>query len=128
MVKFSYEKTEGVFVGYDIVMKDSINQIPDRIFPVIEFGYKNQVFSFRGIENLDLDKGEKVSVLFKPDNPQEAKMDSFFGFWFYPLLFWLLGWLVFTAFTFGMFEKDKIFLIGKNKKTDLVKSEKLHRS
>ncbi len=37
------------------------------------------------------EEGDKVDVLYDPENPEDARIDSFLGLWFGATMFWVIG-------------------------------------
>jgi hypothetical protein len=73
--------------------------------PVFEF-YDNQDRKHRNKGSVASSppaytRGEEVTVLYRPENPGEAQLDSFFEAWFVPLIFGLLG-SIFSAIAGGV--------------------------
>ncbi|WP_421780334.1 DUF3592 domain-containing protein [Kiloniella litopenaei] len=55
-------------------------------------------------------KGESVSILYEPENPQDAKINDTLSLWFSPVILGLVG-LIFSAFGIGI----SIYLSKKEK-------------
>ncbi|WP_085901275.1 DUF3592 domain-containing protein [Kiloniella majae] len=56
-------------------------------------------------------RGEKVSVLYNPENPQDAKIDGTLSLWLGPLILGVIGF-IFSAFGIGLsvyfYKKEKL--------------------
>ncbi len=73
--------------------------------PVFEF-YDNQDRKHMGIGSVassppSYSRGEEVTVLYRPENPENAQLDSFLEAWFMPLIFGFLG-SVFSSIAGGI--------------------------
>ena len=78
---------------------------------VISFTFKNKVYEFNTVSNVEYSVGEKVPVIFKKENPGNAYVFSFLGFWYSGLIFTLVPLALWSAFALAFFhEEDKIFL------------------
>jgi hypothetical protein len=68
--------------------------------PVFEFkdagGRSHRVTNSTSSRPASYDVGEKVGVLYSPQNPDEARIDSFFSLWGGPAIFGSVG-LIFTS-------------------------------
>ena len=61
-------------------------------------------YTFRAAQNLKLDIGEPVRVIYKVNNPERAAVFSFFGFWFNSVLacqVLVLFWVGFLIVYYG---------------------------
>ena len=90
------------------LVKKSDGSDSDSSYPVYTFedsqGKQHEIYSSSGSYPPAYSVGEKVTVLYQPDDPQNAEMDSFMDKWFFSvmlagfgLLDLLLGLVLFTA-------------------------------
>jgi hypothetical protein len=70
-------------------------------YPIIRFadkaGQEHTLYSTSGSFPPAYEVGERVSVLYDPANPKEAKVNSFTGLWLLPLILGILGGLELLA-------------------------------
>ena len=59
---------------------DALDQFPQRN-SYLYFFYQNHKVWFKGPPGLGLHGGSRVSIRFQPDDPEDAKIDSFYGLW-----------------------------------------------
>jgi len=83
--------------------------------PVVKFQYRDTVYTFTGDQSFDDYTDKKVEVIFKKDNPLEAKIYSFFGFWWTGIIYGLLPLLIVAAFLLSYLEKDEILVLNYSK-------------
>lgn len=59
--------------------------------PLVDYSIEDKWFSFYGtdVERDELNDGQRVNVLYNPDNPKEAYIYTFAGFWSTPLMFFI---------------------------------------
>ncbi len=83
--------------------------------PIISFNYGSKTITFQAETNMDLEKGEKVNVIYKNKNPQNARIYSFIGFWLAPILYSMIPLLFLTALILSFINKSDEILFSFNK-------------
>lgn len=91
---FSFKNQAQVVEGEVVALvanrgSDSTTYAPKYSFIVV--GQQYTVISNTSSNPAAYSVGEKVSVLFDPSNPFEARIDSFMGLWFGPILISVMG-------------------------------------
>ena len=98
VVAFDLQLANGQIIRYNPLMyvqdKRSTGQA------VIEFRREGKLTVFLAVENLDLELGDAVPVVYSPVNPDKAQVNSFFGFWFRPIL--ILPIILWSAIVMGL--------------------------
>lgn len=94
--------------------------------PIVYFTLDGKVIQFAGETNLDVDVGDKVSVIYEEANPKNAAVFSFTGFFMPYFMFLIMPLLFYTAFVYSYFgrndtvtvnfKKDAEKRISKNKR------------
>ena len=79
--------------------------------PLVEFTADNKVYQFIGDAGLDDDVDKEVRVVYKTDNPQHAKIFSFFGFWWSGIIYGLVPLLLFSALILSFVAKGESVVI-----------------
>jgi|RhiMetdeSRZDD1v2_1073273.scaffolds.fasta_scaffold03859_9 uncharacterized protein DUF3592 len=78
------QKTKGIYAFHGA--GNALDQI--RItFSEIYFKHGSDTIWVKGPENLFLKPGTVVPVRYQPQNPSDAKIDSFFGIWFATIIY-----------------------------------------
>ena len=76
-------------------------------YPIVKFadraGHEHTLYSRIGSYPPAYAVGEAAPVLYDPADPQRAKINSFIGLWFLPLIFGILGALDFLTGLFLLF-------------------------
>lgn len=113
--------TKGEIIG----LEGYSNRGPVYAPPMVHFITDSIDITFHGETNTDYREGEIVPVIYKLDNPSDAYIYSFLGFWLGPVLYCILPLMVLTAVVFSfMGERDRIvlrferFLFWKNRNAD----------
>ena len=97
--------------GYDVIYPEGKAKDPDRFFPIIEYMVNNHVYRITGIENVKIGENEAVTIIYKKNDPANACQFSFFGFWYYGILYSALSCIALTILCYGLFEKHHIIRI-----------------
>jgi hypothetical protein len=108
---FQSETTIGTCSEYEIIFPEGRQNNPDRYHSIIRYEVGGKEYEIRGTENIKLEKNEIVTVIYKKKEPSEAYQYSFFGFWYYGILYSVLSFLLLTLICFGAFEKHHHFTI-----------------
>jgi hypothetical protein len=87
---------EGEVVGFETYDPPGGTSVRDRIhYALVRYETAGgREVRFRGPSRdgpVRLRQGQTVRVLYDPDDPTEARVDSFMGLWFAPTLLWMLG-------------------------------------
>jgi hypothetical protein len=85
------EKTIGIFAFQG--RGNALDQFPDRS-SFLYFILRNDSIWFKAPGRLDLPEGSPVSVRFRKNNPQDAKIDNFRGIWLPTIVYGSLPFLV----------------------------------
>ena len=102
------QKTDGEVIAYQIGGLKTGTLLHEIRFQTAQ-GY---VFKFTSAEDVFLDIGEKVPVIFKKDNPAEAYVYNFISFW-YPICIWALFPLILLlAAVYSFLKKDEVILMN----------------
>ncbi len=83
---------------------------------IIKFQTDSKEITFHGTTIMTLEIGEKVRVIYKVENPKNAKIYRFSGFWFIPILYCLLPLMVLTAAAFSFLAPSNIIIISYEKR------------
>lgn len=70
-------------------------------FPIVEFSAGNELYTFEsgtGSSSRPYQKGDAVAVLYHPDNPEKAEIESFWAQWLGVMICGLIG-IVFIGLT-----------------------------
>lgn len=102
---FNGEKVQGTFVFY-ITENDSLEG--QLTYPIIEYRIKDSIYRFRGREGTSYKLNESLPVLLEDHDPDRPLLYTIGAFWLYPLFYWILPVLLWTAFSLSY--------IGKNEK------------
>ncbi|NOU60127.1 DUF3592 domain-containing protein [Marinifilum caeruleilacunae] len=72
------EKAEGVVIR---ISKDSISGIYS-IYSIIRYEVEGEHYRIKGLENVEYPIGKKFTILYHPDNPQDAILYNLKGVYF----------------------------------------------
>lgn len=99
--------TEGRVDAFRIIISatNSYNE------PVIKFFVDSKEITFTDDNNLDLELGQNVTVIYKKDNPGNARVYSFTGFWLNSIIWALIPTIIFLAAIFSFMNKQDYILI-----------------
>ncbi len=81
------------------------------ITPLIDFIYKGQTITFEATANINLEMGENVDVIYKKDNPANAEVFSFVGFWLIPIIYCLLPILFLLTATYSFLAANNFLVV-----------------
>lgn len=91
------ERAEGVVVGFERVGSAPADQLAETfLVPVVRFTTTSgESVTFHGsiAEPFwsDYRAGKRVSVVYDPEHPEAARVDTWAELWFAPFLLWLVG-------------------------------------
>jgi hypothetical protein len=94
---------------------DRLNAQTNYNFPIIQFSTKSLSFKFQDISNSNVKIGEKVKVIYKKNNPENAEVFTFWGFLFSPILYCLIPLLVLAAAVYSFLSKSEFIEITLEK-------------
>ncbi|HNQ68669.1 MAG TPA: DUF3592 domain-containing protein [Bacteroidales bacterium] len=113
--------TTGKVSGVEI-RKSKWNHGEDRS-ALIQFEYNGDTIHFRGEQNVQYELEEEVRVVFQNDNPNNAKIYSFAGFWLAPLMYCIIPLWLLSALVLSLFDKSDKVIIKLGKRTTIVKQK-----
>lgn len=94
------QRTDGTVVDLELMRRHSSQSSSTTWAPRVQFstpdGQSHQFISTSGSNPPSYSRGEHVGVLFEPDHPENARIDSFFSLWGVGVIFGAIG-LVFLA-------------------------------
>ena len=100
---FKSARTQGVVVGY--ADNGRVNAAS------IEFEVQSKFYYFEGQKNVEYDGGEKLPVIYLKEDPKQAYVFSFLGFWYTGLIVALIPLMLWCAFVLSFYrESDSISL------------------
>lgn len=110
-VKFirNSELTRGIVVDKKIIW--GLRSGGRQVAPIIAFYYDEYQYRFPAELNLNLEKGDIVDVIFNLDDPTDAMVYSFNGFWLAPLLYAIFPFILYVAAIFSFIKPGQQFVI-----------------
>jgi hypothetical protein len=81
-------------------------------YPIVRFYIEGEQVIFKGESNLEYVNGDKVDVLYEKDDPSEAKIYTFFGFWFGKAVWFGVVALVWLAFSTSYLDKGEYLTLN----------------
>jgi len=85
--------------------------------PIVKFNTDKYEVTFQGETNMDIKYGDKVTVIYKTDEPTDAFIYSFVGFWLISLMYCSIFYLLLIATAiFSYLKKGESLLIHISKK------------
>lgn len=92
--------------------------------PVVKFNAQKHDITFQGETNMDIQYGEKVTVIYKTDDPTDAFIYSFVGFWLVSLMYCSIFYLLLIATAiFSYLKKDESLRINISRKMMIHKTK-----
>lgn len=88
---------------------------------VIAFSVGKKKYSIESESNAKLKIGQEVKVIYKKDDPNNAYVYNFTGFWLAPLLYSIIPLLFISAALLAFFDKEDCFVITLGKKLSVTK-------
>ncbi len=107
-------KTEGTILRYRRVQGHKTNDM--MLVPVVEFQTNSgKTIIVEGtVDNISLTKnicssGERVEIIYDPEDPKNAVINTFAELWFAPLLLWFIGsgFIIVPPFTIWKYYHEK---------------------
>jgi hypothetical protein len=90
--------------------------------PIIQFTVNNIPYKFQGETNLDLQVGDTTPVIYEDSNPNNASVYSFFGFWFIPIFYCTIVYIVLILpLIFSFINKNEELILKIEKKWQAYK-------
>lgn len=89
-------------------------------YPVIRFEANGIQYRVKGLKDLNVYVNDNVEMIYQPSNPEGAIVNSFYGFWSYPILFCLIPFMLWVSFVYAyIMPRDKLFItLGKSEEKD----------
>jgi hypothetical protein len=103
------DKIQGTYV-FDIEEERPEGKV---IFPIIEYRIKDSVYQFRAQEGTTYEEGQKVDVLLEGKDHDQPLLYTFGSFWLFPIVYFILPFLLWTAFALSYLGKNEMLQIGK---------------
>ena len=92
--------------------------------PVVKFNSKAYEVTFQGETNMGVQYGAKVTVIYKTDDPTDAFIYSFVGFWLVSLMYCCIFYFLLIATAiFSYIKKDESLEINISKKMKIHKTK-----
>ena len=82
---------------------------------VVKFVAGDYQYTIHGETNVHFNQNDIVSVIYNPDDPADAKILSFLGFWFVPMLYSILPFIIMAAAVFSFMSSEDRLTIGPKK-------------
>ncbi len=125
------EQTKGVCVGYDFIYREGrdSSSIPDKFYPIVAYHVDEESYTLRGIEEVMMDKGDVLKVIYKSDDPADAYVFNFIGFWYFGLLYSIMAVMGMIVIAYGALDKNNVLritlpFVRKNKNVEIEISKK----
>lgn len=93
--------------------------------PMVKFQTETHEITFQGETNMNLQNGETVDVIYKINNPTNAEIYSFVGFWLSPLLYCILPLIFLVAITFSFLTRTDVFVVNIGKQFTITKTTQM---
>ena len=86
-----------------------------KIYPLIKFEANGIEYKVDGLKDLNVTYNDTVEMIYQPSDPEGAVVNSFYGFWFYPILFCLIPFIFWVSFVYAYITpKESLFIrVGK---------------
>jgi hypothetical protein len=92
---------------------------------IIKYSIDSVPHYFQGVSNVNLVLGESVRVIYKVSKPDEAKVYSFNGFWYPPLIYLFFSFFAAAGVSIAIFTKrGDTLLVELGKRNTLRKVSK----
>jgi len=108
--------TEGVILRYEKRKPQDKSRKDDLYVPVVQFDteegktivVEGKVEKNKVLQNI-CESGERVEVIYDPNNPEHAVINTFAELWFAPLLLWVIGagFIIVPPFTIWKYYRGK---------------------
>ena len=80
-------------------------------YPVVEFEIVDYIIRFTSEGNMDYYLGDEVPVIYKVNDPVNAEIYSFVGFWLTPIIFMFLPFILLISAVFSFLTKRQYFTV-----------------
>ncbi|MFZ7116069.1 MAG: DUF3592 domain-containing protein [Bacteroidota bacterium] len=86
-----------------------------KYYPNIRFEADGVEYVVEGLKDMNVTYHDTVEMIYKPDDPTGAVVNTFYGFWFYPILFCLIPFMFWVSFVYAYITpKESLFIrVGK---------------
>lgn len=102
----SAEITEGTVIN--VTNSDSISLENTALsYPMVEFNANGNIQLFRAESNMNVTKGDKVKVIYQANEPSDAYIYSFTGFWLRNILWFIIPLVLWAAFSLSYLNRDE---------------------
>lgn len=91
--------------------------------PVVKFHTDQYTITFQGETNMDIYYGDQVTVIYKTDDPTDAFIYSFVGFWLVSLIYCSIFYLLLIATAIFSYLKK-----GESLQINISKKMKIHKT
>jgi hypothetical protein len=96
-----------------VVAVTNANNTRTRIsYPVVEFSVDGREYAFTGESNMDVEKGDRVEVIYKTDDPTDAHIYTFAGFWLRNIIWFIVPLLLWAAFSTSYLDKGELLTLN----------------
>ncbi len=113
--KFSFlsgaSYTLGKFTGYSIVYSTKNHEQVQNFWPLIEYQVAEKKYELHGVEYVKYDKGSNVKLVYQSSDPSLAYEFSFFGFWYYGILYSVIAVILLTIACYGLLHERHLILL-----------------
>ncbi len=113
MIKSDF--TKGVLVSYD------------GNSPRIQIKVDGKNYIFTGLSDISIAPGERIDVIYDTNDPKNASVYTFVGFYMFYFFFLILPMILFTAFIYSWFD-SRDYVIVDFKKKKISKSREIIKS
>lgn len=106
------------------VTKGSVMNSAHSSAPIVKFSTGMYEIRFQGPTNMHVQTGDHVTVIYDKNDPTEAGIYSFTGFWMIFLFYSILPVVVFSAATYSFLTKNDLLVIVLDKDFSIRKTKK----
>jgi hypothetical protein len=86
--------------------------------PIVRFAAGKEFYEVETIKNMEAYVGDKYEMRYRPESPDRAVINNFYGFWFYPILFCLIPFMLLSAGVYSFIERYEVFCIRLRKQVE----------
>ena len=84
--------------------------------PMIQFKADSIQYQVRGIKDMEVSLNDTLELIYRTSDPNGAVINSFPGFWLYPILFCLIPLIFWISFVYSYITAKEFLLIKIGKK------------
>lgn len=86
-------------------------------YPIVDFSLENKNYSFLGsdVQHDELNRGDKVELIYNPKNPSDAYIYSWLGFWAPPLVYFIPIFIIVSGFLLSVGFLPRVLVIKLKK-------------